>query len=47
MTTATERVPILVTKADKAKFARKAKSFWPFDQRICSYGNGSRRSDRR
>ncbi len=27
MTTATERIPILVTKADKAKFARKAKSF--------------------
>ena len=27
MSTATERIPILVTKADKAKFARKAKSF--------------------
>lgn len=27
MTTATERIPVLVTKADKAKFARKAKSF--------------------
>jgi hypothetical protein len=27
MTTATERIPILVTKADKAKFARKAKAF--------------------
>ena len=27
MSTATERIPILVTKADKVKFARKAKSF--------------------
>lgn len=27
MTTATERIPILVTKSDKAKFVRKAKSF--------------------
>ena len=27
MSTATERIPILVTKADKAKFVRKAKSF--------------------
>ena len=26
MTTATERIPILVTKSDKAKFARKAKT---------------------
>jgi hypothetical protein len=26
MTTATERIPILVTKSDKARFARKAKS---------------------
>lgn len=27
MVTATERIPILVTKSDKAKFARKAKAF--------------------
>lgn len=26
MSTATERIPILVTKADKAKFARKART---------------------
>ena len=26
MATATERIPVLVTKADKAKFARKAKA---------------------
>jgi hypothetical protein len=27
MTTATERIPILVTKSDKARFARKAKTY--------------------